>query len=124
MTPSTPRLHHIQSELKAAPYWAFFAGATAIVLTFFVPFYPAYIGVALGLGALSFAIWWIGARKGVRLHVIGVVLTLLGWSAARSALLPHEMSTVFRVLTATQFLASWMLIRATLQLAIRSVRPP
>src|SRR4029079_18806886 len=106
MTPSTPGSRLIAAELRTAPYWASVAGATVVALTFFTPFYPVFIVVALGLGALSVAILWIGARYGAWLNVIGVMVTILVWSVARKTLLPHEMSAVHKALNATQFVAT------------------
>jgi Kef-type K+ transport system membrane component KefB len=110
----------IQKELRTAPYWACAAAVTATVVTFFVPFYLANIGVALVLGALSFAIWWLGASKGVRLDPVAVALTILAWSLARDRWMPHEMSISNRVLVGTQCIATWIFVRASLQLAFQS----
>jgi hypothetical protein len=110
----------VQKELRTAPYWACAAAVTATVVTFFVPFYLANIGIALVLGAVSFAIWWLGASKGVRLDPVGVALTILAYSLADDRWMPHVMSISDRVLVDTQFMATWIVVRASLQLAFQS----
>jgi hypothetical protein len=110
----------VQKELRTAPYWACAAAVTATVVTFFVPFYLANIGIALVLGAVSFAIWWLGASKGVRLDPVGVALTILAYSLADDRWMPHVMSISDRALVDTQFMATWIVVRASLQLAFQS----
>src|SRR5688572_28957349 len=101
-SPSTPQWHIAQSNLRIAPYMACIAAIGGVTLGFFVPFYPIFITIAVVLGAVAFAIQWLGVRLRVQLGFISTLLTIFTWMVARETLLPRGANFI---LTGGQFFA-------------------
>ena len=114
---STPKWHIAQSNLSIAPYVVCAAAAGGIAVGFFIPFYPTLITIAVVLGAVAFAIQWLGVRLRAHLGFISTLMTILTWLVARDRLLPR--GTNFK-LTGAQFFAAWLLTFAVLHIVFRA----
>jgi len=117
---TSPDRHLVRSNLKLSPYLAFIGVTAAVVLAFWVPFFPVFLSVAGMVGALTFALHWLGVRRRASLGFIGTILTIVACMASRRLLLPRGMTTLEDTLAGAQFLAVWMLVFAGLQILFRA----
>jgi len=88
-----------------APYITCVAGVAGAILSFWTPFYWAFLTVAATVGAAAFAIQWLGIRLRAQLGVVGLLLMIFTSQASHRLLLPKNMTNTDHWLTGAEFLA-------------------
>ena len=109
-----------KSLLRFSPYAAAIAAAAAVVLGFYAPPLPLFLFVAAILGALLFALDWVGIHLRKDMAWISTVLIVLTHGICSRSLMPRGTVTATdRALLAVQFFAVLLLVFSVLYVVFR-----
>src|SRR5690242_4488895 len=108
------------SLLRLSPYAAAIAAAAAVVLGFYAPPLPLFLLVAAILGALLFALDWVGIHLRKDMAWFSAVLIVLTYVISSRSLMPRGAVTATeRALLVLQFFAILLLVFSLLYVVFR-----
>jgi hypothetical protein len=111
-----PSWNIAQRNLKLSPYLTIIGIAVAAVLAVWAPFHLLFLCLAAGVGAIAFALQWLGVRRRSPLGPLSTWMGVTALMAASHWLLPRDTPDGSLALSLAQFVAVWMFSFAVLHI--------
>ena len=111
-----PSWNIAQRNLKLSPHISIIGITVAAGLAVWTPFHLLFLCLAAGMGAVAFALQWLGVRRRASFGPLGTSLMVAALMAGSHWLLPRDTPDGSLALSLAQFLAVWMFSFAVLHI--------